>query len=161
MARSKKERIKRTLEELEKLRLTRVAFNKSADQREQHLTRNLCVLNGTDLFDVGNFDPLNDDISQVSSDIPAGVTHHLQSIFRSINGEDSSEHETTADSPNNSPRELKVGDKVWIKNRVHRSGEDSESDRKARVTKIGRVRISLETESGINTNRIRSNLLRL
>ena len=160
MPRSKRERVKRVLEELEKLRLTRAAFNKASDQKEQQLTRALCELNGTDLFDVGAFDPV-DNISEVSSDIPAGTSDRLRDIYRSVHRSESSEvEEATTPSPNNSPRELRVNDKVWIKNRVNRTGEDSESDRKATITKIGRVRISLRTESGIVTTRIRSNLLK-
>ena len=165
MVRSKKERIKRVLEELEKLRLTRAAFNKSVNERELQLTRALCQLNGTDLFDVGAFDPVNDELSEVSSDIPAGTTDHLQGFLRTVTRGDFSDREdintSPTISPNNSSRPIRVNDKVWIKNRVNRSGEDSESDRKAVVTKIGRVRLSLRTESGIETTRIRSNLLLL
>ena len=64
--------------------------------------------------------------------------------------------------PITSPREVKIGDLVRITNRIsHATGTETEQDRLATVTKVNRILIQVETDSGYKTSRIRNNLLLL
>ena len=136
MSRSKKESVKRVTEELEKLRISRSAFNKPANEREAQLIGALCVLNGTDLFDLGHFNPFEDN-SEVSSDIPLGTTDHTRQLLVLVAANSPIGRDNGETSPNSqSSTELQKGDRVRIKNKVNRSRSDTESDKLARVKKV-------------------------
>ena len=61
--------------------------------------------------------------------------------------------------PITSPRGVRVGDRVRITNRLyHVTGQPTEQDRLATVTKVNRIKILLTTDTGHTTSRIRSNL---
>ena len=154
MRRSKQEVVQRLTEELEKLRLSRQQFNQEADKREKKLIGRICEENGTHLLWVANFDPLSDEVSDVSSDIPQGPTRAIRHIARRIT------NRNTATPPNEAPNVINVeyhptvGDRVRIKNKVNKARGDTDQDRLATVTKVNRVRVQVCTATKTPRSRI-------
>ena len=162
---------------LNRLRLVRESFNKDFDNKEARLLNRLAEITGVDLEgDNGT------DIESVS--IPSSVPE-LESIHTAI-ARIETERVLSSDPtppailsfdtrvaytqvpvqpsyrPILSPRDVQVGDRVRITNRLsHVKGRSSlPEDAVGTVTKVNLVHIRLITDSGIETSRIKKNLER-
>ena len=94
----------------------------------------------------------------VAIPVPSSYSHEGEN---SSNEEETTsvEEGNTAQEPTriplSSPRQLTIGDRVWIVNSISHNTGDEVKDRSATVKKVNNLtkRVSFETDSGITTNR--------
>ena len=152
--------------EVEELRIRRREFEEDGNLREAGLIQHLSVLRRLNIPIENEFQARNgnDRLSSSSEDTTETNQESIdQGVVRqySIATTRAEPRRPTQSTLTNiaSPRDVNVGDRVRISNRInHASGNETEEHRLATVTKVNRIRIQIETDSGHKTSRIRSNL---
>ena len=146
---------------LTRLRLCRERFNSEIELREQGLYQRLSDIRSLGLGSV-SYEPLRR--HPLSSTSPeSGEPSELDLIVADASNTDRLREATLPVAsvfvPISSPRGVRVGDRVRITNRItHVVGPGTEDDRLATVVKVNRIKVSIRTDSGFTTSRIRSNL---
>ena len=146
---------------LTRLRLCRERFNSEIALREEGLYRRLSTIRSLGLEHF-SYEPLRrHPLSSTSSE--SGQQSELDRIIADANTPDRLHLATIPTAlvfvPISSPRGVRIGDRVRITNRLtHISEPVTEDDRLATVVKANRIRITIRTDSGHTTSRIRSNL---
>ena len=164
---------------LNRLRICKDSFNKDFNRREKRLLDELASITNVDLSrdnqtvlathdsesETSSIPDLEEILSLGPSDPPLPVIpRFVPSIplaFDAVNAYLQVPYppEPTF-QPILSPKDIEVGDRVRITNRLsHVKGRSpTEADARATVTKINLVQIRVVTNSGIDTSRIRKNL---
>ena len=142
---------------LTRLHLCRERFNSEIELREQGLYRRLSAIRSLGLENI-SYEPLRrHPLSSTSSE--SGQQSELDRIIADANTPDRLRQAAIPTAlvfaPISSPRGVRIGDRVRITSRLTHVTED---DRLATVVKVNRIKITIRTDSGHTTSRIRSNL---
>ena len=146
---------------LTRLRLCRERFNSEIELQERGLYRRLSDIRSLGIENI-SYEPLRrHPLSSPSSE--SGEQSELDRIIADANTPDRLNQAAIPTAlvfvPISSPRVIKIGDRVRITNRLtHISEPVTEDDRLATVVKVNRIKITIRTDSGHTTSRIRSNL---
>ena len=142
--------------ELEHLRFCRLEFNTEVDTTESLLLQRISDIRGLGIENV-NYTPRrrpNTSPSDSSEEV-----NTLNQLIEDVGERTFPTVHRPLFEPITSPRGVRVGDRVRITNRLyHVTGQPTEQDRLATVTKVNRIKILLTTDTGHTTSRIRSNL---
>ena len=149
------------IEDLNKLRICREVFNTEIERREARILQSLSDARNLRLEHT-DYNPRHDtsepphSSSSSNSDpnlsLPVGL---LEVTIEPVLGTEGTERHQTIDSP----RDLIIGDRVRITNRLSHAGRSpTVAESLATVVKINRVFVILRTDSGLRTKRVVSNL---
>ena len=142
--------------ELELLRLCRLEFNTEIDTTESLLLQRISDIRGLGIETVEYVPRGRTNTSPSDS---REKTNTLNQLIEEVGERTFQTIRRPLFEPITSPHGVRVGDRVRITNRLyHVTGEPTEQDRLATVTKVNRIKVQLTTDTGHTTSRIRANL---